>query len=303
MKRRYGDVIVHSLGLDTAPLLTTHSLRGPQIASTHVVCSSKQIGLAAPVRTEDTFITTVILSDIPYHELWSKGRPFAAGRFTANSMWASNLTREFRIRVFYPYEAVSFYIPRTSLDLLAKEEGLCRVENLSCQPGIIDPITASLARTLLPTFDHPRETSRFFVDQIMLAFGCHLLEQYGDAVRVSPARMRGGLSPAQVCRAKEMLASNLNGDLLVADIAQECDISRQRFIREFRKATGCTPLQWLQQSRVDRAKDMLKNTSLPIGKIALQCGFTDTRHFEKVFASLAGTAPAAWRQQIRGWIH
>lgn len=303
MKRRYGDALVHSLGLDTSPLLTTHSLRDQQIASTHFICGSEQIGLAEPIHTEDTFITSITLRDLPYHELWSKGYPTITGRFTANSMWTFNLADEFRVRVFHPYEAVSFYMPRASLDCIADEEGIRRVVDISYPHGTFDLAIASLANALLPTFDNPQEASPLFIDQVMLAVGCRLLEQYGDSVHVSPARTRDGLTPTQVCRAKEMLANNLKGDMLVADMARECGLSRQRFFSAFRKTIGCTPHQWLQQQRVDQAKNMLKNTALPIEKIALLCGFTDASHFTKVFVSLVGKIPTVWRQQIRDWIN
>lgn len=100
MSRRYGDSVANSFGLDRAPLLATRSLQLQQIAATHVVCGVKQIGMTPRIPREDTFIAAVSLTDMPLHELWSKGRPFISEGWGANSMRIVNLAGEFAARVF-----------------------------------------------------------------------------------------------------------------------------------------------------------------------------------------------------------
>jgi AraC-like DNA-binding protein len=296
MSRRYGDVIARSLGVDPAPSLATQSLQGQQIAATHIICGVKQIGLTPPIPREDTFIASVSMTDMPLHELWSKGRPFISQSWAANGMRIVNLTGEFAARVFHPHEAVSFYIPRVSLDDFTYDASARRVANLSCQPGTLDPVIASLVAALLPAFAQPHEASAIFVDHVMLAVCAHLVQRYGGILPPTAIK-KGGLTPMQLLRAKDLLASRLKGDLHVVDIAKECGMSRQYFIKAFKTTVGCAPYQWLQRQRVDLAKDMLANTRLPISDIALKCGFADQSHLTRVFAALIGVPPAAWRRQ------
>jgi len=300
MSRRYGDAIAHSYGLDDmAPLLTTRSLHGSQISATHIVCGPKLIGMTEPVPPEDTFIVAVTLTEIPHHELWRKGQPFITGRFAANSVWAVNLIDEFSAYVFHPHESVCFYIPRAALNSLTYEEGIDCDTNLSCPHGIFEPTMVNLVNALLPAFDRPHEASAIFVDQVMIAVCVQLVEQYGGRIHTSKAKIEGGLTPTQALRAKELLANNLKGNLMVAEIAKECDIPQLQFIQAFKRTFGCTPHQWLQQRRVDKAKDMLENTTLSIGEIALLSGFADTRHLTRVFTVMVEMPPATWRRQIR----
>ncbi|GGX21061.1 hypothetical protein GCM10007242_30290 [Pigmentiphaga litoralis] len=50
------------------------------------------------------------------------------------------------------------------------------------------------------------------------------------------------------------------------------------------------------RARVDRAKEHLRQSDLPLSQIAAVCGFADQSHFTRVFTRLVGTGPATWRR-------
>jgi transcriptional regulator GlxA family with amidase domain len=110
---------------------------------------------------------------------------------------------------------------------------------------------------------------------------------------------KGGLSPSKLSRAKKLLVEKSSQDIPLADIARECGLSRQYFTKSFKATLGVTPHRWLQQYRIKKAKDLLQTTSYPIADIAIECGFADQSHFTRVFVSLTGGTPAAWRREYR----
>jgi len=65
------------------------------------------------------------------------------------------------------------------------------------------------------------------------------------------------LAPWQEGRAKELLAANLEGGILLKDLSVEFDLSAGQFTRVFRRSTGVTPHRWLQTRRIESAKRML----------------------------------------------
>ena len=302
MNWRYGNPVAHSLGLKTAPLLTTRSLPGQQMSATHIICGPEQIGMSARVPREDTFHVSISLTDMPIHEVWSKGRPLISEGWAENSMRIVNLEGDIAARIFYPHEGIGLDIPRASLDGFTDESGGRRAANLSCPPGTKDLTVAHLVRALLPAFARPQEATALFIDYTMLAVCSHLVQRHGGGILHSAAMTRGGLTPAQTTRAKELLANNLRADLCVADIAKECGVSRQHFIKAFKMTVGCTPHQWLQQQRVNLVKDLLGNTRMPISEIALKAGFADQSHLTRVFGALVGGPPAVWRRQYSKFI-
>lgn len=118
-----------------------------------------------------------------------------------------------------------------------------------------------------------------------------------DRMNGSPLPAFGRLSPTREQRAKELLASQLDENISVAEVASACGLSRTHFTRAFRQTTGTTPHRWVQQFKVDRVKQMLRGTALPIAEVAAACGFADQSHLTRTFRQWVGLTPAAWRRQ------
>ena len=298
-RRVFGDVVAFSLGLRDAKTLATRTLRASGVAATRISCGPKQIRITPQIPAEDTFIVAQYLTRLPYHELWSGGRPLLQQGYDTNAMRIVNLTGEFSARITHPHELLTFHIPRIALDELADEAGRPRLGNLACTPGIVDPVLVHLAEALLPAFKRPEQVNSLFVDYIILAVCSYLADKYSDGAP-PPAVKKGGLTTAQFRRAKEILIANSSGHILLADVARECGLSRQYFTKAFKATTGFAPHRWLQQHRIDDAKRLLSETALPIADIAIRCGFADQSHLTRVFTTLAGVSPAAWRR-LRDW--
>jgi transcriptional regulator GlxA family with amidase domain len=113
---------------------------------------------------------------------------------------------------------------------------------------------------------------------------------------LAPIRVRGGLSPLQLKRSKDLIAADLADDLSLAQIAFRCDLSREHFSRAFKISTGLTPHQWRQLCRIDTVKQLLTGSSRSIADIAIACGFADQSHLTRVFGRIVGTSPAQWRR-------
>jgi transcriptional regulator GlxA family with amidase domain len=163
--------------------------------------------------------------------------------------------------------------------------------------GIDDPIMRALTSSLLPAFERPDQASRVFVDHVTLAVGIHVAKAYGGMISVARP-VRGGLTPWQLKRAEEMLAANLQGDVSLAELASDCELSASHFARAFRQSTGLSPHQRLLQRRVDEARRLLRDRRLSLSEIALACGFGDQSHFTRVFARLTGISPGVWRRNL-----
>ena len=126
-----------------------------------------------------------------------------------------------------------------------------------------------------------------------------LLYEPGHAVD-DPGRRHGTLSPRQQSRAFELMASRLDGAISVAELATECNLSPSRFAYAFKRTTGVSPHRWLTLRRIDRAKDLLRNTTTPLTHIALSCGFADQSHFTHVFSAETKVSPRRWRDGAVG---
>lgn len=135
----------------------------------------------------------------------------------------------------------------------------------------------------------PDGQSVVFVDRISSALSVHV-------GRIHGMPRRGGLAPWQERRVKALLDENLNERVPLSRLAQLCGLSVRHFARAFRQSAGVPPHRWLLNHRVARAKELLRDASLPLAHIALACGFADQSHFTRVFGAAAGVTPGAWRR-------
>jgi transcriptional regulator GlxA family with amidase domain len=120
--------------------------------------------------------------------------------------------------------------------------------------------------------------------------------------RAVPRATCRGLAPWQVELALGLLLNDLCADQSVEQVAAHCGLSRSYFEKAFKLSLGAPPHRWLVRQRIQRAADMLEQTSDSIGLIALICGFSDQSHLTRVFHALAGSSPAAWRRQRKAGV-
>ena len=198
------------------------------------------------------------------------------------------------VQINTAFDFLSFYIPHAALDELTEEQGVRPIEPLSCPSGIADATAYHLARAVLPALTRPEHACKLFVDHVFLALRSHLVHTYGK-VPASPLSVRGKLAPCQVRRVEEILRFHLDGEITVSTLADECGLSISHFAHSFRQTFGESPYRWLVNRRVEMAKQMLIQTTLPLAQIALKCGFSDQTSFTRSFKRVVGGSPGAWQ--------
>jgi len=84
-------------------------------------------------------------------------------------------------------------------------------------------------------------------------------------------------------------------------LAGKFRMSRRSLERRFKKATGLTPLGYLQQLRVETAKRLLEDGSQTFNEITYLVGYEDIPFFRKVFVRLTGLRPKEYQQRFAGY--
>ncbi len=93
------------------------------------------------------------------------------------------------------------------------------------------------------------------------------------------------------------IMSHLTEPLSLAEIAAACHTSPAYFSALFHRETEKTLKSYINELRVDMAKHLLCETKESIQSIALQCGYSTTAHFMKIFKATTGETPTAYRKE------
>jgi AraC-like DNA-binding protein len=242
---------------------------------------------------------SLVLRDLPNNSYWEEGREVGQSTLRAGESLIHDFRRSPMVLVDKPMHSLLLYLPRTTLDALADDTNVPRIEDLRYEPGVgvLDETIRNLGLSLLPAVRAPGEVSRLFTDHLTLAVAAHLAQTYGG-MQVKSKPVQGGLAPWQEKRSKDMLAGDLAGATPLSEIANACGLSVSHFSRAFRRSTGLAPHAWLLHVRVEAAKAMLRSRGSSLSIIALACGFADQSHFTRVFTRRVGLSPGAWRKYL-----
>jgi AraC family L-rhamnose operon transcriptional activator RhaR/AraC family L-rhamnose operon regulatory protein RhaS len=81
----------------------------------------------------------------------------------------------------------------------------------------------------------------------------------------------------------------------LAELLDIAHMSKSNFMRVFRKATGHTPLEYLQHVRIHQAMSLLKKTNWSMMQVAVSVGFSDSNYFARQFKKISGMSPTQFR--------
>lgn len=89
---------------------------------------------------------------------------------------------------------------------------------------------------------------------------------------------------------------HLTEPLGLSDLARHAGVSQRTLSRRFAAETGCTPLQWVLQARINNAREILETRNISIDLVAASCGIGTAANLRLHFRRLLDTTPTAYRR-------
>jgi len=157
-----------------------------------------------------------------------------------------------------------------------------------------NPQLEQIGTMLLTELKNGGPAGRLYVESLTNLLAVHLLRNH-SATQLRVALYNGGLSDRQLLLVTDYINDHLDQDIKLSDLAQLLGMSQFHFSRLFKQSMGVTPHQYVLQQRVERAKQLLKETKLSVMEIALLCGFSSHSHLGKWFRQHIGMTPKAYR--------
>jgi AraC-like DNA-binding protein len=157
-----------------------------------------------------------------------------------------------------------------------------------------DPLLHHIILVLKAEIEAESMVARLYAELLTNALAVHLLRRYATCRPLTGA-CPSGLSKPKIHRMAAYIEAHLAHELSLIELAAVAQMSPDHFARLFRQATGRTPHQYVIMCRIERAKRLLVETTLPIIDISYQVGFTDQSYFTAVFRKHVSTTPKAYR--------
>jgi len=185
----------------------------------------------------------------------------------------------------------TIHVPRERLFGVAKKHALSeRVPTFRF--AFMDAFVWACVEAVLGEARAPGAKSDEFIRSVTESMLLHILRTHA-APGTNPSQQ----ASAPIDLARALISSSLASGLSLQEMAEQTGISRSHFARRFRAETGMSPHQYQIQQRIEKAKQMLRETPAPLVDIAMDMGFCSQSHFTQVFRSLAGLTPRQFRDR------
>jgi len=106
-----------------------------------------------------------------------------------------------------------------------------------------------------------------------------------------PLRARLGVQNAKVLSIIEYMEANIAEPLQLVEIAEFVGLSRRQIERLFQQHMGRSPARYYLEIRLDRARHLLVQSTMPVVDVAIACGFVSASHFSKCYREMYGKSP------------
>ncbi len=157
-----------------------------------------------------------------------------------------------------------------------------------------DPFLHEITAALTAASRIKDPAAKLFTETLLNAACARILHKYAE-VRY-PFSGPPRLTDDQLRAAIDYIHDHIGASLELRSISRAGGLSEFHFARLFKAATGVTPFQFVTRTRMERAKQLLRKTRLPVFEIAKRVGYHKPSHFSARFRALSGYGPDAYRK-------
>jgi len=97
----------------------------------------------------------------------------------------------------------------------------------------------------------------------------------------------------------DYLENNFRENIYIETLSEIAFMSKRNFMRTFHGAVGSSPINYLKQVRLQKARALLRESNLQVDEISSACGFADSNYFIKCFRQAYGTTPNKFRTRFK----
>jgi AraC family transcriptional regulator len=163
--------------------------------------------------------------------------------------------------------------------------------------AMTDPLLEQLAVAIHAALRDGAAEDGLYIDTLAQMIAVHLARFHSTRSRPIRPSTPDGIPGWRMRRLISYIEENLEGDLSLEAMATEVEVSPLYLARAFKAAIGQSPHQYVLARRLERAKELLRNTDTPIVDVALDAGFSSQSHLSNWFVRLVGVSPAVYRRQ------
>ena len=126
-----------------------------------------------------------------------------------------------------------------------------------------------------------------------------ILQLIGILMEAGLMRQSPGSESQKITAIKTVLSyitEHYQETLYVQDLASQINMNEQYFCRFFKRSIGKTPIDYINDYRLNKVIRLLETGDAPVTEVCLECGFNNMGNFQRLFKRKTGTTPLQYRK-------
>ncbi|MHC8314956.1 GlxA family transcriptional regulator [Pseudomonas sp. LB3P31] len=224
---------------------------------------------------------------------WLPGATARAGQYGSICTGAfvlghAGLLDGYRVTTHWHYtERLIKAFPKASVET---DQIYVQDRNLITSGGVTAGIDLALS---VVAADHGKKVAQD-VAKVLLV----VMKRQGGQAQFSPLMAAVAPHETAITRVQKHVLDHLHQPFSIDCMASQAAMSPRHFARVFAREVGMTPMEFLQRARIDRARNLLETSDLPLKTIAFKSGFGSVRHMRFLFSEKLGLTPTQYREQF-----
>ncbi len=153
-----------------------------------------------------------------------------------------------------------------------------------------------LIERLIYIFTENNTAKDYFANLVLQELIVRLMQT--KARMVLTANLQQLANTNRLAYAVKFVQENIHRNLTIRELADKACMSEPNFFRCFKQQYGITPVEYINQQRIQLSMKLLNNTVYSISDICFACGYNNLNYFLKVFKKATGDTPASYRKKI-----
>ena len=196
-----------------------------------------------------------------------------------------------------PCDAIVISLDRVFFERKAREALGSEAPRLIQRCTAMDPFMREIGNTLRSEFSPRRIPCPTYLESLAAVIAVHLARNY--CAGLAAMLPYTGLAAHKLNQVQAFITEHLAEGIRVRQLAEAVHMSVFHFARMFKQATGQPPHLYITLQRMEYAKDLLRNSHLPLVDVAASAGFQTQGHFTGVFRKYTGMTPRIFRLNWR----
>ena len=163
--------------------------------------------------------------------------------------------------------------------------------------AISDPLLEQLALAIVTALEDGRSDDTLYIDTMARMIAVHLARRHSTRVASERPVAGDGLTRRRLKRLLGFIEEHLGEDLTLRRMAGVTELSPFYLARVFKAEVGKSPHQYVLERRIERARALLRDTTMSVADVAFATGFSSQSHLSTWFRRLVGVSPASYRSQ------